>query len=89
MLDVHFYETKWSGAGRAWEVASFCSLGGGGAPDGDRKEVFEDMAFFGVVVFGAGEGVVFGRYAIREIEDAADLLGRVDGALGFMQYGGV
>ena len=67
----------------------FLLLGGGGAPDGDRDEVFEDVAFFGVVVFGAGEGVVFGRYAVGEIEDAADLLGRVDGAPGFVQYGGV
>ncbi len=41
------------------------------------------------MVFGAGKGVVFGRHVIGEIEEATDLLGRVDGALRFVQYGGV
>ena len=70
-------------------AGAFLLEGDGGAPEGDRDEVFEDVAFFAAMVFGAGEGVVFGRHAVGEIEEAADLLGRVDGALRFMQYGGV
>jgi hypothetical protein len=76
-------------AGESVWAGEFLLLGGGGTPDGDREEVFEDVACFGVVVFGGGEGVVFRRYAVGEIEDAADLLGRVNRALSFMQYGGV
>ncbi len=67
----------------------FSLLGDGGAPGGDGDEALDDVAFFAVVVFGASEGVILGRHAVGEIEEAADLLGRVDGAPGFVQYGGV
>ncbi len=66
-------------------TGEFLLLGGGSAPDGDREDVFDHMAFFAAMVFGAGEGVVLGWHAVDEIEEAADLLGRVDGTLRFMQ----
>jgi len=75
--------------GERMRAGEFLFLGDGCTPGGDRDEVFDDVAFFAAVVFGAGEGVVLGRHAIDEIEVAADLLGRVDGALSFVQYGGV
>ena len=59
--------------------SSFLFLGDGGAPDGDGDDLFEPVGFFAV-----GEGVVFGRHAVWKIEVAADLLGREDGAAGFV-----
>ena len=54
-------------------------FGDGGAPDGDGDDLFEPVRSF-----GAGEGAVFGRHTVDEVEGAADLLRREDGAVGFV-----
>ena len=67
------------GKGEGVRDAKLLFGGDGGAPDGDGDNLFEPVTFF-----AAGEGAVFGRHAVGKIEGAADLLGREDGAAGFV-----
>jgi hypothetical protein len=53
-------------------------LGGGGTPGGDWEDLLDDVVGFTTTICVPGEGGIVGRYAIGEIEGAADLLGRVD-----------
>jgi hypothetical protein len=57
--------------------------GDGVTPEGERDDVFDSVAFAAVIL--ACQGRVFGWYAVGEIEDAADLLRRMDEAAGFTQ----
>jgi len=47
--------------------AELLFLGDGGAPDGDRDDLFEPATFF-----AASEGTIFGRDTIDEVEGAAE-----------------
>jgi len=59
-------------------------LGGGGTPGGDGEKLVDDVVGFTATIWAAGEGEIVGRYAVREIEGAADLLGRVDSTSEFV-----
>ena len=61
----------------------FLFPGDGGAPDRDGDDVFDGVAIFAAVIVAAGKRVAFG-HAVGEIEVAADLLGRMNGAAGFV-----
>ena len=50
-------------------------LGGGGTPGGDGEKLVDDVVGFTATIWAAGEGEIVGRYAVREIEGAADLRG--------------
>jgi hypothetical protein len=72
------------GIGERVGSSEFSFLSDGVAPEGDGDDVFDGVAFFAAVVFAIGEGVIFGRHAVGEVEEAADLLGRMDRAPGFV-----
>ena len=63
----------------------FLFFGRDGEPSGDGTDLLDGVAFFAAVVFAIGEGVVFGRDAVRKFEVAIGLFGRVDGAPGFVE----
>jgi hypothetical protein len=43
----------------------------------EGEGLVDSVTFFAAIVFAAGEGVVFGRHALREIEFATDSLGGI------------
>ncbi len=60
-------------------------LFGDGKPGGEGTGLFNSVAFFAAIVFAIGEGIIFGRDAVGEFKVAVGLLGRMDGAPGFLE----
>ena len=77
------------GTGEGVAGTELLLFGDSGAPDGEGDDLFDGVASFSAMVFAIGERVVFRRHAVGELEGAADLLGRVNVAVGFaQQFGG-
>ena len=56
--------------GKGMAGSEFLLVAGDFAPGGGVIPLFDGMASFAAVVFAIGEGVIFGRHALREMEDA-------------------